>query len=321
MDASPAGGPQCVLLHIGGGTHDPVKHPVQSNCTGGFTPPAAGDPGHTASRSHHPVADASMAPPPPPPVYPVMQSFKPGGGPWGNATLSCSPDASNSTRCQFDNPSGWVDPDGTAWLNYVLRGSHVAAGRGGYGFGLAKAPHWSGPYSPVAPAGAASPDTPGRGGGDAAPGYWDQPVLPSAGTAKQNCEDSVLFRDTRGDFHMLFHYFGLGNSDHGDHGGHAHAGADGRGWAFSEGHAWNLTVSFGAGNSSSIPAVSPAQYGYRQRPHVIVSEAGRLTHLITGVVFDASRPYPSPACTRCTGTHGPCDRSWTTIQPLATEAL
>ena len=325
MDASPAGGPHCILLHIGSGTHDPTKRPVESNCTGGFTPPTAGAPADTDSVNHpHLVADAleSSLPPPPPPrplVYPVMQSFKSGGGAWGNSTLSCSPDAANSTLCQFDNPSGWVDPGGTAWLNYVVRGSHDTAGRGGYGFGLAKAPHWSGPYTPVAPTptGPASTDTPGREGADAVLGYWDQPVLPSVGTAKRNCEDSVLFRDSRGDFHMLFHYFGLGN-DHGDHGGHAHADAGGRGWAFSNGHAWNLTLPF-SGNSSSR-AVPPAQYGFRQRPHVIMSNAGRLTHLITGVVFDSNRPYPSPGCTECTGTHGPCDRSWTTIQPLATEA-
>lgn len=55
-------------------------------------------------------------------------------------------------------------------------------------------------------------------------GYWDAPQLPSNGTALQDCEDSVLYRDARGDFHMLFHYFGL-KEDHGDHGGHAHAPA------------------------------------------------------------------------------------------------
>jgi len=122
---------------------------------------------------------------------------------------------------------------------------------------------------------------------------------------------------------MLFHYFCL-SDDHGDHGGHAHAAADGTGWQFTAGHTWEMTVPFAAGADDAdagaaaegAGAPAPARYGYRQRPKVVVDSAtGQLTHLLTGVVFDSARPYPS-ACTKCTGTHCPCDRSWTVLQPL-----
>lgn len=282
MDARAAGGPACILLHVGSGTHSPSR-PVQHDCHGGFSPSQLpGDGSHGIGASGPPL------------VTPIMHRFD-GKAEWTNATMTCAPDAAGSTACVWSNPSGWVDSDGTAWVNYVLRGEHNVTGRGGYGFGLAKAPHWSGPYSPVAATGQEP--------------YWDAPVLASARTPQQNCEDSTLYRDRRGDFHMLFHYFGLAD-DHGDHGGHAHAQADGTRWQFSEGHAWNLTMEF----KDSEPA---ARYGYRQRPHVVLSPEGELTQLITGVVWDSSRPYPAE-CTKCTGTRGPCDRAWTVMQPLRT---
>ena len=288
MDARPGGGPACILLHIGSGTHDEAKHPIWKDCTGGFSP---------SSPPPAPAPFATVAAAAGPVMTPVMEKFAVGEA-WTNETLTCAADAAGSTACTFDNPSGWVDADGTAWINYVQRGkhgeSHNITGRGGYGFGLAKAPRWQGPYTPVARPGLKA--------------YWDAPVLPSAGTPLQNCEDSVIYRDSRGDFHMLFHYFGLA-PDHGDHGGHAHASASGDDWEFTVGHAWNLTVPFDDTTEAA------AQYGYRQRPHIVMND-GELTHLITGVVFDSTRPYPAPACSKCTGTHGPCDRSWTTMQPI-----
>lgn len=294
MDARPAGGPACVLLHVGTGEHSHSR-PMLRNCSGGYTPLSPPSHPYAWSRARADTAFTNNNPL----NVPVMASFTNGQN-WTNETIVCAPDAAGSTACVISNPSGWVDADGTAWINYVLRGkSHAAhniSGRGGYGFGLAKAPHWRGPYKPVAKRGKLA--------------YWDAPVLPSAHTALQNCEDSVLYRDSRGNFHMLFHYFGLG-SDRGDHGGHAHASPSGDDWQFTIGHAWNLSMAFEGLD------VAPAQYGYRQRPHVVISPEGQLTHLITGVVWDGNRPYPH-SCTRCTGTRGPCDRSWTVVQPLAT---
>ncbi len=224
-----------------------------------------------------------------------MDSFRSGvnsSSAWRKEQLVCAADRANSTNCVVSNPSGWVDSDGTAWLNFVLRGAHEHGGRGGYGFGLAKAPSWKGPYTPLT-------------------GFWDAPVLPSNGTAKRNCEDSVLWRDSRGGLHMLFHYTGL-SDDHGDHGGHAHASASGQDWAFSAGHAFERDVGF---TGASPPP--NASYSARQRPHVLLSAAGDITHLLTGVKFDMQRPFPAAECKR--GGRGPCDHSWTSLQPVKTK--
>eukprot|EP00040_Diaphanoeca_grandis_P025436 m.140917 g.140917 ORF g.140917 m.140917 type:complete len:549 (-) comp30149_c0_seq1:183-1829(-) len=318
MDARAGGGPACVLLHIGSGTHSEAAHPIQTNCTDGYTPRTKSETGSffesessfaassktflepSIVTADHPTTDRNAAPPPPPVAYiaPVMWEFG-NGKTWENATLTCLPDAAGITKCPFDNPGGWVDADGTSWINFVVRGKHTVSGRGGYGFGIAKAPHWQGPYSVLS-----------RDGANTSSGFWDAPLLSSTGTAQQNCEDGQIYRDSRGDFHMLFHYFGLSN-DHGDHGGHAFASANGTDWQFSEGHAWNLTVTF-----RGSPALASAQYGYRQRPHVVLDN-GDITHVLTGVVFDYTRPFPS-SCHVSTGTHGPCDRAWTLLQPTWT---
>jgi hypothetical protein len=207
------------LLHIGTGNHDEIKRPIQSNCTGGFTPEwvlaqakeaerpgvsgtttaitsssigarSTGADTNTNSNGRAPVTHG----PSPPYSVPIMHAFEHGASSWSTVNLTCVRDKANISGCPFDNPSGWVDSDGTAWVNFVVRGNHsTISGRGAYGFGLAKAPHWSGPYAPLS-------------------GFWDAPILSSGGDPHQNCEDSVLYRDSRGDLHMLFHYFGLGGT-------------------------------------------------------------------------------------------------------------
>jgi hypothetical protein len=317
FDATAAGGPQCILLHIGAGNHSESRHPIQTNCTKGYTPaPAFGETNNATVDDHRSTAKQGAT------IRPqvtgvnatatydvlIMDSFASGrrhdkeGNPtwekaWRAGQLSCAADKAGKALCPFDNPTGWVDKDGTAWINYVQRGDHTTGhdhgGRGGYGFGLAKAPSWKGPYLPLS-------------------GYWDAPILASNGSAWRNCEDSVLYRDARGNLHMLFHYFGL-NTDHGDHGGHAHAGPDGLRWSFSNGHPFDETVAFT--NTSSGRTIPSAVYSNRQRPHVLLSPTGELTHLLTGVRFDTKRPYPT-GCSH--GGNAPCDHSWTSLQPVRT---
>eukprot|EP00039_Didymoeca_costata_P021689 m.345194 g.345194 ORF g.345194 m.345194 type:complete len:416 (-) comp25875_c0_seq1:73-1320(-) len=279
MNAKPAGGPECVLLHVGTGA---AQAPPYTNCTGGFTPTT-----FASSKAYNQeiVEDGIIM------QSPVAQQLKANGTQWETVNLTCGADNAGSTTCVVSNPSGWVDKDGTAWINYVLRGDHNLNGtRGAYGFGLAKSMSWKGPYLPVS-------------------GYWNRPILSPNSTAWRNSEDSVLYRDSRGDFHLLFHYYGLSN-DHGDHGGHAHSDASGLNWEFTDGHAFNSSVPFTNGQS--------ALYNLRQRPHVVLSaKTGEITHLITGVVYDSNRPYPKQ-CTKPTGMRGPCDHSWTLLQPIAT---
>eukprot|EP01079_Euglenida_sp_SAG-EU17-18_P002250 gene2250-3122_t len=105
--ATHPGGPQCVLLHIGGGTHDESKRPVQTNCSGGYTPKSA-----WPADAPVPAADRLLphlgAGPGLGLVAPVMQAFGTGHG-WGSANITCAADLAGSTSCHFDNPSGWVD--------------------------------------------------------------------------------------------------------------------------------------------------------------------------------------------------------------------
>lgn len=308
MDARPGGGPACVLLHVGTGSHA-ASRPIQTNCTGGVTPTpndstVAGTEiggarnGRDSPRATVPEKRVSAA-------WPLMtptNNFSFPGEPWRNATMTCGADASNSTDCVMSNPSGWVDPDGTAWLAYVLRGQHSPGGRGTSGFGLARATHWLGPYLPVKPRGAPA-------------AYWNLPVLtasPCNGTVP-HCfaEDGVIYRDAHGSFHMLFHYYQTPPG--GDYGGHAHSGPAGDEWAFSDSVAFNLSTAVGAGAGGG----QDSQWHIRQRPHVVFQDGrpGVLSHLITGVNFDETRPYPA-SCTHGSGASPRCDRTVTHLQPV-----
>ena len=74
-------------------------------------PAAATDDDGDDGRSCNRVAAAAG-----PVMTPVMEKFAAGEA-WTNETLTCAADAAGSTACTFDNPSGWVDADGTAWIN------------------------------------------------------------------------------------------------------------------------------------------------------------------------------------------------------------
>ena len=99
LDASPAGGPQCVLLHVGTGTSTAEA----ANCSGGFTPK-----NWTPSVIHR-VEDHTLAPG----ILmecPVLDEFNATSsvGSWRMENLTCAPDQANSTLCKVSNPTGWV---------------------------------------------------------------------------------------------------------------------------------------------------------------------------------------------------------------------
>ena len=148
--------------------------------------------------------------------------------------------------------------------------------------------------------------------------YPHDPNAPVGGAPNRNAEDSVIYRDTRGDFHMIFHFYGNRQMQAPDFGGHAHGSADGRQWTFSPSAAFGYNVSFQGGATAAEP---PASYGFRQRPHVVLSSAGEITHLLNGVDHDFSKPSVNANGARCAGpsmTGGPCDHSWTIVQPVRT---
>lgn len=98
-----------MLLHVGTGTHDPVTHPTQTNCTAGYTPPSVTSP-HTfpgqradGASAQHNLGSAATAPY----VVPVLSNFT-AGARWSNATLICGADKAGSSKCAISNPSGTV---------------------------------------------------------------------------------------------------------------------------------------------------------------------------------------------------------------------
>ena len=229
--------------------------------------------------------------------FPAQVSASLNSGNWSTVQITCAVDDAGIADCpavigHHDSPSGWVDENGSAWILFTLRGNNtIRSGRGGSGCGLARAPIWSGPYRPVT-------------------GYWDQPVLfMYPGMPELWAEDNTIYRDSRGGFHMICHFYGGTPELKPDFGCHAHAAADGRAWSFSG------TAAFGPNVTFDQPTEEPAQLGYRQRPHVVMSdvEPGLITHVVNGVVSDAARPYKvgDKLCTEPSMTYGPCDRAWT----------
>jgi hypothetical protein len=115
---------------------------------------------------------------------------------------------------------------------------------------------------------------------------------------------------------MICHFYGGTPELKPDFGCHAHAAADSGASSFSGNAAFGPNVTF------DQPTEEPVQLGFRQRPHVVMSdvEPGVITHVMNGVVSDAARPYKvgDKLCTEPSMTYGPCDRAWTIIQPVRT---
>lgn len=248
IDATPAGGPKCLLLHIGSGQKSP-NHPIKK-CSGGFSPPPT--PAGQAAVMRSKDDDNGVL------SLLVLDRFG-SKHEWRAENITCAPDKANNTKCNlFDNAGGFVDPDGTTWVNFVLRGDHNHSGHGAAGFGIASATSWRGPFVPLS-------------------GFWDVPVLVGNGTAFNRSEDGFMWRDKRGSFHMIFHFLGTPD-DPGDHGGHAFADQGALHWTFSPGKAFDA-----ANNTMDDPTFPAASYAKRQRPHLLFDEHGEMTHLLTGV--------------------------------------
>ena len=135
MDASPAGGPKCVLLHIGtgetgmniccgGAGHSGRGWPFgpnRKNCSDSSSQPRA-----AVSSGGGSTGVASFA-------AQVTSTFN---GSWATVQLSCGTDAAGVQVCPSligdrDSPAGWVDKDGTSWIMYTQRdNSSIRFGRG-----------------------------------------------------------------------------------------------------------------------------------------------------------------------------------------------
>jgi len=134
------------------------------------------------------------------------------------------------------NPSAYVFDNGTALLAYRYNDAD-----GNERIGLARATHWSGTYSIV-----------------------HQPLFSESWAVD---EDPYIWRDTRGNFHMLTHHF------HPQGGFHAFS-RDGLDWTYG-GLAYNVTVEWDDGTKMDMKR--------RERPELVFDSKGVPLLLFNGV--------------------------------------
>ena len=117
------------------------------------------------------------------------------------------------------------------------------------------------------------------------------------GTVQGHCEDGYLYRDVRGHWHALFHYFPK-------IGGHAYP-VDGVEWS-NVMYAYNGTFQLTPTHAGSNASIQRAR---RERPSLIFDDRGAPTHLVTGCCV---------APCNVTKADGRSDYSFTSVQPLNT---
>jgi hypothetical protein len=117
------------------------------------------------------------------------------------------------------------------------------------------------------------------------------------GTLEGHAEDGYLYRDVRGHWHALFHFFPK-------IGGHAFS-IDGVAWS-NVTYAYNGTIQLAPTSPNNNATVECAR---RERPSLIFDDKGAPTHLVTGCcVAPCNMSQP----------HGPGGYSFTSVQPLNT---
>ena len=222
-------------------------------------------------------------------------------GPWtlhnGGAPLF-SPNDSVWYRLAVTNPAPLVLPNGTVLLYFTGNPDSVRAPNTGNAIAVARAPHWSGPYTVL--------DTLG-------------------GLTSPDAEDPVVFRDPRGRYHMLMNT----NTGHWEQGnltglytGHAWS-EDGLTWSEQYLGSVTTTVHFDDG--------SRTVFSYRERPDVLLDAEGRPIALATGMTapdgYYNSFSWVQPICTcseptqLCYGGSSaptPCGKVSSTTQPVVT---
>jgi hypothetical protein len=213
-----------LIFHIGCGSG---TSPI-TTCTNGTTPVAAAGGGAAAGAAA--VCDDYGTN--------VLSGPSP-TGPWTAATvISPAPSPTGFPR-SADNPSALILPNGTTW---VMFRSYNKTGKYHSVIGMARAPHWSGPYT-LDPA----------------------PLFP------QWMEDPFLFHQPETDsFHALFHTMG-GCPEVGCHA----FSKDGFSWRVSPGGAYNFSVQLDNGATVQLKRRERPQL-------VVDPRSGRPTHLLNG---------------------------------------
>ena len=212
------------------------RAPYITGCTDGVTPP-------------------SPSPPQPAPKlpswFPLPFTKDTGGGNWTWQTTNVTTVHPPNDDFHIGNLASHELPNGTVLLSYTVRPFSYAPNATTHpnGFGLAVADSWRGPFRPRF-------------------GSWGHPAVQSHG------EDSFIWADKRGGFHMIFH---LGSNN----GAHAYSSDSGWSWSLSKDsrgkqiECYSPSVLDTAGGSRS--------YGLRQRPALVMGPGGFPVALVTAV--------------------------------------
>ena len=214
-----------LIFHIGCGSgSDPI-----TTCTNGTTPMQSGGRGREEDVTAAPCSDYGTS---------VLSAPSP-AGPWTAATVIAPPPSPTGFPRSADNPSALIFPDGRAW---VMFRSYNRTGKYHSVIGMARAPHWSGPYA----------------------------IDPSPLFAEWMEDPYLFFQPETKSYHALFHTMG-GCPEVGCHA----FSADGVTWHVSPGGAYNFTVALDDGSSIELKRRERPQL-------VFDPQSGKPTHLING---------------------------------------
>lgn len=119
------------------------------------------------------------------------------------------------------------------------------------------------------------------------------------------CEDPFLWRDARGNYHVLFHHGDARTKE--DLGGHGFS-SDGETWALSH------TNAYGNNFTTSDDGVA-RRFKRPQRPQLLLDNDGAPRVLILGVAGDFLHSEEAGQCNPPSAGPG-CDRSWTLGAPV-----
>lgn len=247
-----------LVYSIGGaaaGTAAPNPASWLLDCTAELPPCAADD----RCRSHGtPASNGQVV---------LSYSRDPIRGPWTHRVVlpiggsgTTPPNSPSAWNCKHNNPSALLGPNDSVVLMY--HGSTCDGSLRGERLGLADAPHWNSteyskrPGPPI--------------------------VAPSNGTGSH--EDPFLWRDKRGNFHVLTHNQQSGNlcGDSASCGAHLFS-RDSRAWSISKHPAYSSAVRLRS-NGSLVHTAT------RQRPQLVFSDDGEMRPVVltNGASFEGN---------------------------------
>eukprot|EP01052_Picozoa_sp_SAG31_P016789 SAG31_NODE_1125_length_9770_cov_2.732499_8_plen_542_part_00 len=280
-----------LLFYIGGG--QPIGSPggtlgaageALPECHGGRTPAIQRQPSGGQARTG------------PVPAYWVSDGVD---KPWRAGPVA--PVQHPSGRIQgtmFNNPAPYIFPNGSMMVSYVVRCGKGSAKGCVNSHGIAWTDHWaSGRWRPMVGNDFALKLFPPQSGGRA--------------------EDGFIWVDNEGYCHALVHDQGMSYGKSGETGsvGHAYS-TDCRSWKYSSQPAASTTIEHTDGTSTT--------WIKRERPHLMFSDDGTPTFLMTGVMaIDVAQP--TRGFEHCTwanhlrtdaGGKGLCDPGFTHVQAI-----